>query len=1052
MKKHWINALIALFIPICLIAQNDLPTPADGSTSSQEKAARFGKAFFDDETRPQIERGICTTMEMDALLRENNPGMGTLEEFEMKLQEEIARYNEGLISGRIADEILTIPVIVHVIHNGEPVGVGPNITAEQVQSQIDAMNEHFRKVGTGANDNPAGADIEIEFAPAIWNPNGQRMAEPGVDRVDGNKEDWDQLNIQAVLKERTIWDPFQYFNIWTVKFGDQSQGLLGYAQFPNSSGLDGLGENEGTESTDGVVMNYRTFGTTSNVPKPYHQGKVTSHEVGHWLGLRHVWGDGKCNVDDYCDDTPNCSDARWSSMFLGCPTDDECGGGLRPVDNYMDYSDDPCKKVFTNNQKTRMRTVMDVSPRRKELRDSRVHLERDTPYPFFTASQTIGCEGVIIQFNDTSANNPTSWAWSFFDDDGNLIGESNEQHPQQLFEQIGHYDVELIASNDAGSSTLREEHYIAIISNSFVSSVSENFEDSSSALQNWLVYNPDNDRTFQYADFSAYGIGSKSVFFDNYNTDDDPAGTWDALITPKFDLTSSTNPYLSFDHAYAAFGASGGEGDTLNINRGDTLAIMYSIDCGETFMPLWSKGGDELSTSPRTVMAFEPENDEWENTQISLADLLGNSSVHFAFVHKSQASNNMYLDNLAIGDFSGSNPPSPVTIRYSDTVVCEGSYVRFEDQTPEFPTSWNWTFEGGNPSTSTSQNPVVGYDAAGIYDVILEVTNSVGTEVDTFQNIIMVDVLPSVTITPDQTDYCPGDKITLNGSGAEHYTWYDERSVDPASFDSTYTTLLFRSRTFYLVGENAGGCADTTSYEVVLQTGADVSIQASDTIVCGGDTVLFTAAGGESYIWFFNKDTISTDASVEIPFYLSDVVGIQGITSAGCPGFDVSEITVLNTPVAEITVEGDILTASDADSYQWYLDGTEIPDATSKIYVAEESGDYHVIVFNANGCSDASESVSIDIITGLDDLENSVSISVYPNPNTGKFMLRITGSMTGRIEYQMMNVTGKIIQSGVFDKQSGTSEIDMDLNDDYGIYLLKLINGDQTEIIRLIRN
>jgi PKD repeat protein len=1052
MKKHWINLIIVLFIPFSLFAQDDLSTSQEGSTSSQEKAAKFGQAFFDDESRDIMERGICTTMEMDALLRSNNPDLGSLEEFEMYLQEAIARYNEGLKSGRITDEILTIPVVVHVIHNGEPVGFGPNLSEEQVQSQIDAMNEHFRKVGTGSNDNPFGADVEIEFAPAIWDMNGQRMPEPGIDRVNGNKEDWNQLAIQAILKERTIWDPFQYFNIWTVKFGDQSQGLLGYAQFPSQSGLDGLGENEGTESTDGVVINYRTFGTTSNVPKPYHEGKITSHEVGHWLGLRHVWGDGKCNMDDFCEDTPNCSDASWSSMFLGCPTDDECGEGDRPVDNFMDYSDDPCKKTFTECQKTRIRTVMDVSPRRKELRDSRVHIERDTPYPFFTASLTIGCEGIVIQFNDTSSNNPTSWAWSFFDDDGNLVGESTEQHPQQQFNELGHYDVELIATNDAGSSTLRQEHYIAIISNTLVSSVNEDFEDSSTALQNWLVYNPDDDRTFQYADFSAYGLGSKSIFFDNFNTDEDILGKWDALITPKFDLTSTTNPYLTFDHAYAAFGASSEEGDTIQIDRGDTLTIMYSIDCGETFMPLWSRGGDELATAPRTIIAFEPEDDEWGSTQISLADLQGFSEIHFAFVHKSQAKNNMYLDNLAIEDPSGSNLPSPVTIRYSDTITCEGSFVKFEDLTPEYPTSWNWTFEGGNPATSTSQNPIIRYDVAGTYDVILEVTNTVGTEVDTFQNIIVVQTLPAVTITADQAEYCPGDKIFMTGSGAEHYTWYDERSVDPMSYDSTYATLLFRSRTFYLVGENTGGCADTTSYLVDILTGADVSIQASDTIVCGGDTVQFTATGGESYIWFYEKDTFSTENSIEIPFHASGIVGVEGVVSSGCPGFDVSEISVLSTPDAEISVDGNILTASDADSYQWYLDDAEIPDATSKIHIAEESGDYFVIVFNANGCSDATEPVTIDIITGLDDLENTANISVYPNPNTGKFILRVTGPMTGRIEYQMMNVTGKVIQSGVFEKRSETSEIDMDLNDDYGIYILKLFNGDQTDIIRLIKN
>lgn len=188
----------------------------------------------------------------------------------------------------------------------------------------------------------------------------------------------------------------------------------------------------------------------------------------------------------------------------------------------------------------------------------------------------------------------------------------------------------------------------------------------------------------------------------------------DALITPPFDFTSFNTPYLTFDHAYVVSGSG---------IRSDTLIILYSTDCGETFTPLWSKGGADLATAPDSFLPFEPTPEEWDSTKISLENLKGFSQVHLAFANKSGAGNNLYLDNLIVGDLAGSSLPEPVTIRTSDTVICQGGFVRFEDQTPGFPSSWNWTFESGTPATSTEQNPVVQYTAAGKFDVTLQVSN-----------------------------------------------------------------------------------------------------------------------------------------------------------------------------------------------------------------------------------------------------------------------------------------------------------------------------------------
>ncbi|RIV43022.1 zinc metalloprotease [Flagellimonas pelagia] len=270
--------------------------------------------------------------------------------------------------------IYRIPVVVHIVHNGEAVGSGANISYAQIQSQIEVLNEDFRRrIGSnGFNENEAGADTLIEFFLATEDPNGSALEEPGIDRVDGGRSEWPKgflrNPIETSLKPFTIWDPEKYFNIWTVNFGGfASRDLLGYAQFPDESGLPGLNVDNGPDNTDGIVIGYKYFGSSEkgNFPDmiaPYDLGRTTTHEVGHWLGLRHIWGDGDCTYDDYCLDTPLSAEPSY-----GCPVDKITCTELEMIENYMDYTDDGCMNVFTLDQMDRMHTVLETCPRRKEL-------------------------------------------------------------------------------------------------------------------------------------------------------------------------------------------------------------------------------------------------------------------------------------------------------------------------------------------------------------------------------------------------------------------------------------------------------------------------------------------------------------------------------------------------------------------------------------------------------------------------------------------------------------------------------------------------------------
>ncbi|MCS7077947.1 MAG: M43 family zinc metalloprotease [Bacteroidia bacterium] len=316
----------------------------------------------------------CGTMLADSLLRAQNPQMGTLNDFEKWLQPLIEKYKsqEKNMSTGKTYEVIRIPTIVHVIHNGEPIGTGSNISNAQIQSQITVLNEDFRRlIGTpGYNTHPAGADVQIEFCLVTRDNMGNPMTTPGIRRINRSSmgftaPPYTMPYIESTIKPATVWNTSEFFNIWVMAL---SGGLLGYAQFPEID-LGGLSTAPQSAATDGVVIGYNFFGSSDKgtgftLSAPYDKGRTATHEVGHWLGLRHIWGDGGCGLDDFCADTPESSAPNY-----GCPTVTTCGS-VDMVQNYMDYSNDACMNIFTRDQRTRMRTVMYNSPRRMSLLNS----------------------------------------------------------------------------------------------------------------------------------------------------------------------------------------------------------------------------------------------------------------------------------------------------------------------------------------------------------------------------------------------------------------------------------------------------------------------------------------------------------------------------------------------------------------------------------------------------------------------------------------------------------------------------------------------------------
>lgn len=272
-------------------------------------------------------------------------------------------------------QVLRIPVVFHVIYNNEQ----QNVSDAVILDQLAILNADYNRLNadtsvTRAIFQDVAASAGIEFYLAEWDPQGNPTS--GITRTETNQTTFINLQFDLNLMKQSstggvdAWDVNHYLNIWVCNLAIpilNTPFILGYATPPDGAPNWPDGSAAEQPQFDGVVLHYEIVGSNPNATgalAAVNRGRTAVHEVGHYLGLRHIWGDGQgsdgCTVDDGLTDTPNAAEAQQQTCDFNANTCDEGAGDLPDMlENYMDYSDENCMNMFTQQQVSAMRFVIE---------------------------------------------------------------------------------------------------------------------------------------------------------------------------------------------------------------------------------------------------------------------------------------------------------------------------------------------------------------------------------------------------------------------------------------------------------------------------------------------------------------------------------------------------------------------------------------------------------------------------------------------------------------------------------------------------------------------
>lgn len=598
-----------------------------------------------------------------------------------------------------------VPVVVHIVLPN-----ADKISDADVAAQIARLNTDYAGLNADSSKIPAAfkplfGKTKIQFKLARRDPSGNLTT--GIERRNSNVSS--NLNLDPDPIKRfslgglDAWDYTKYLNLWV---GNDASGIgvLGYATFPGQYDV---------AASQGVFIHSDGWGSNPCYVNPsFNLGRTLVHEVGHYFGLLHIWGDdnGACTGDDFgpipvetdsplpgcvlpasllTGDTPNQGDAT-----SGCPTGvktDACSVTAPGVmyQNYMDYTQDACYAMFTLQQVERMEWALEncrstylisdgaTPPASAPLRDITPSAAVN-PGGFeyngctFITYPALTCPANGLQPKVRITNKGLDTITSFV---AGLLINGVSQGEQTITATLpfgyssvvtfpaynftnGTYTLKFytkLPNNTSDQQTTNDTLTINLnIGNATTGPIVEGFESTTFPPPGWTVINPDNDAYTWERTTAAKNSGAASAFINLYHYSS--TDRLDYLVAPALDVTGADSVVVSFARAYKQY--------AINSGSQDTLMILLSVDCGTSYpITAWKKTGADLASTGGATGSTDwfPAAGEWLTEQVDVKPFIGNNSkVNIAFVTRNRYGQNIFLDDINI---------RTVTIPHRDVAV-----------------------------------------------------------------------------------------------------------------------------------------------------------------------------------------------------------------------------------------------------------------------------------------------------------------------------------------------------------------------------------------------
>ena len=614
----------------------------------------------------------CAQVEYENYLRSVNPKFDQMKSATEKvIYEGAQKYAQEMSSGKAMSTVYTIPTVVHVVYNGSG-----NVTDAQVTAAINNLNKDWSRRNADTTNTPTvwqprAASLGVQFCLAQIDPNG--LPTTGIIHKSTTVTSFtsdDKVKSTSTGGDDS-WPITQYYNIWICNLGG---GLLGYGSFPPP----GTGY--------GTVVHYCTI--DGSCP-PYNLARTLSHECGHCFGLFHIWGDDgtACTGSDQIADTPNMA-----GNTSGCPSGvqlDACAQGMdspasnegsniapgRMYQNFMDYTDDACYNMFTVGQKAVVQStvtnyLMSLVNNGPIVCSPPVPLDAGissviTPSGNYCTSAALSPIVVVKNYGTTTltsctinfyvdANPASNFSWT-----GSLtIGQTATVTLPSTSATAGTHTFTAATSSpnggtDGNTANDQQLSTFNLGTTGAALPVVEGFQNTFPP-SGWTLYNPSADAD-NWKQNTTYGSGStKSAEFNNCNPADTNHGVIHQMRTISYNFIGApANTKMTFDVGYAPY---------YSTTYCDTLAILYSTNCGTSWTKIYQKGGVTLATVPCVMSnsvtcgpyssagCFAPTSAAaWRNDSIQLGALVGQGSVMFAFENIGEFGSGIFLDNINIG-------------------------------------------------------------------------------------------------------------------------------------------------------------------------------------------------------------------------------------------------------------------------------------------------------------------------------------------------------------------------------------------------------------------